>query len=144
MWSGIWSVATTRISFLTWTWSTKTLWTGEGSNLLILMLEKVNWFRSPGLITLVLLMWKWMGLRGSTELSLFPTIILVISANSCHGAFVKDAFLAHVDVEYCSSYLIWRTSLYSFFCNFLVILSQQLKFSCLDPVFLCCWIRLLQ
>ena len=37
-------------------------WTGAGSGLLISMLEKVNWFRLTGLITLVLLMWKWTGL----------------------------------------------------------------------------------
>ena len=34
----------------------ETLWTGAGSGLLILMLEKRNWFRWTGLITLVLLM----------------------------------------------------------------------------------------
>ena len=40
----------------------ETLWTGTGSGLLISMLEKLNWFCLTGLITLVLLMWKWMGL----------------------------------------------------------------------------------
>ena len=34
----------------------KTLWTGAGSDLLISMLGKLNWFRLTGLITLVLLM----------------------------------------------------------------------------------------
>ena len=34
----------------------ETLWTGAGSGLLILMLEKLNWFRLTGLITPVLLM----------------------------------------------------------------------------------------
>ena len=34
----------------------QTLWTGPGSGLLISMLEKLNWFRLTGLITLVLLM----------------------------------------------------------------------------------------
>ena len=38
------------------------LWTGAGSSLLILMLEKLNWFHFTGLITLVLLIRKWMGL----------------------------------------------------------------------------------
>ena len=33
-----------------------------GNNLLILMLERLSRFRFTGLITLVLLMWKWMGL----------------------------------------------------------------------------------
>ena len=39
------------------------------SDLSISMLEKLNWFRLTGLITLVLLMWKWMGLflRGKTS-----------------------------------------------------------------------------
>ena len=33
--------------------------TGAGSGLLILILEKFSWFHLSGLITLVLLMWKW-------------------------------------------------------------------------------------
>ena len=51
-----------------WNWLLKLnliyerLWTGAGSGLLISMLEKLNWFRLIDLITLVLLMWKWMGL----------------------------------------------------------------------------------
>ena len=40
----------------------ETLWTGATSGLLISMLEKINWFHLNGLITLVLLMGKWMGL----------------------------------------------------------------------------------
>ena len=40
----------------------KTLWTRAGSVLLISILEKLNWFHLTGLITLVLLMGKWMGL----------------------------------------------------------------------------------
>ena len=40
----------------------ETLWTGAGRGLLISMLEKLNWFCLTDLITLVLLMWKWMGL----------------------------------------------------------------------------------
>ena len=37
------------------------LWTGAESSLLISMLEKLSWFLLTGLITMVLLMWKWMG-----------------------------------------------------------------------------------
>ena len=40
----------------------KTLWTGARSGLFISMLEKVNWFHLNSLITLVVLMWKWIGL----------------------------------------------------------------------------------
>ena len=40
----------------------KKLWTGVRSGLLISMLEKRSWFRLTGLITMVLLMRKWMGL----------------------------------------------------------------------------------
>ena len=40
----------------------KTLWTELRSGLLISMLGKLNWFRLTGLITVVLLLWKWMGL----------------------------------------------------------------------------------
>ena len=40
----------------------KTLWTGARRGLLISMLGKLSWFRLTGLITLALLIWKWMGL----------------------------------------------------------------------------------
>ena len=40
----------------------ETLSTGARSGLLLSMLGKLNWFCLPSLITLVLLMWKWMGL----------------------------------------------------------------------------------
>ena len=40
----------------------KTLWTEAGSGLLMPMLEKLGWFRLTGQVTLVLLIWKWMGL----------------------------------------------------------------------------------
>ena len=36
--------------------------TGAGSGLLISMLEKLNWFYLTSSVTLVLLMWKWLGL----------------------------------------------------------------------------------
>ena len=38
----------------------ETLWNGEGSDLLILVLEKLTWFFWTSLTTLALLMWKWM------------------------------------------------------------------------------------
>lgn len=37
-----------------------TLWAGAGTALLISVLEKFDWFLLTGLITVVLLMWKWM------------------------------------------------------------------------------------
>ena len=40
----------------------ETLWTGVRSGLLISMLGKLSWLCLTGLITMVLLMWKWMGL----------------------------------------------------------------------------------
>ena len=40
----------------------ETLWSDAGSDLLISMLEKLSWFHLTGLITLVLLTWKWIGL----------------------------------------------------------------------------------
>ena len=40
----------------------KTLWSGIRSGLLISMMGKVSWFRLTSLITMVLLIWKWMGL----------------------------------------------------------------------------------
>ena len=56
------------ISGNSWNWLlnlnliSETLWTGAGSGLLFSILEKLNWFFVTGLITLVLLMWKWMDL----------------------------------------------------------------------------------
>ena len=40
----------------------ETLWTGARSGLLISFLGKLSWFSLTSLITLVLLIWKWMGL----------------------------------------------------------------------------------
>ena len=40
----------------------KTLWTGVRSGLLISVLGKLSWFCLTDLITMVQLMWKWMGL----------------------------------------------------------------------------------
>ena len=40
----------------------KTLWTAVRSDLLISMLGKLSWFHLTSLITMFLLMWKWMGL----------------------------------------------------------------------------------
>ena len=40
----------------------ETSWTGLRSDLLISMLGKLRWFCLTSLITMVLLMWKWMGL----------------------------------------------------------------------------------
>ena len=59
-------MTTTWIGFWTWIWSRHhglvTWWTGARSGLLISMLQKLNWFRLTSLITLVLLIWIWMGL----------------------------------------------------------------------------------
>ena len=61
MWSDIWSVATTRIDFQTWISSTRLVdW--DRKSLVDSILEKLNLFCLTGLITLALLMWKWMGL----------------------------------------------------------------------------------
>ena len=59
--SGIWFVATAWIGFWTWIWSTRH-WAEVRSGLLISMLGKLNWFYFMCLITMVLLMWKWIGL----------------------------------------------------------------------------------
>ena len=54
-------LATTRIGFWTWIWSTRHCGLGR-SGFLISTLGKLNWFCLTSQITLVLLMWKWMGL----------------------------------------------------------------------------------
>ena len=53
--SGIWFVATTRVSVWEWKWFKRHC-------LLISMLEKLNLFHLNGQINLVLLIWKWMSL----------------------------------------------------------------------------------
>ena len=40
----------------------ETLWTGVMSGLLISMLRKLSWYCLTSLLTMVLLMWKWIGL----------------------------------------------------------------------------------
>ena len=40
----------------------ETLWTEAGNSFLISVLEKLDWFLLTGLVTLVLMMWKWMSL----------------------------------------------------------------------------------
>ena len=75
----------------------KTLWTGARSGLLISMLGKLDWLRLTSLITLVLLMWKWMGLfwektsfkmlglTFSSKLDWWPYIISIAkSASKCY------------------------------------------------------------
>ena len=54
-------MATTRIGFWTWIWSARH-WTGARSGLLMTMLENFKWFSLTSLISLILLMWKRMGL----------------------------------------------------------------------------------
>ena len=61
MWSGIWSVATTRGGCWTWIWSMR-LWIGVGKSLLISMLAKLKFFCLTGLITFLQLIWIWIGL----------------------------------------------------------------------------------
>ena len=53
--------ATTRIVFWTWIWSMRHC-TGARSGFLSSILGKLNWFCLTGVITLVVLIWKWMGL----------------------------------------------------------------------------------
>ena len=85
MWLGMWSVATIRIGFWTWIWSTRH-WTGAGSGLLISMLENFNQFLLTGLITLLLLMWKWMVLN--EEKSSFKILGLTFSFKLDWGSYI--------------------------------------------------------
>ena len=47
---------------LNWNLIYKTLWTGVRSGLLNWIVRKLSWFHLTGVITIVLLMWKWMSL----------------------------------------------------------------------------------
>ena len=58
MWPGIWSAATIRIGFWTWIWSTSHC--GLGQEVACWFQCWKNSFRLTDLITLVLLMWKWL------------------------------------------------------------------------------------
>ena len=62
MWSGILFVATTWIGFWTWIWSTRHCGLGQEVPCWFQFWEKLSWFGLNGLITLVLLTWKWVGL----------------------------------------------------------------------------------
>ena len=65
----------------------KTLWTGEGSGLLISILGKLNWFCLTVLITLALLMWKWMGLSLRKKSS-FKMLGLTFSYKLDWGSYI--------------------------------------------------------
>ena len=54
-------MATTRAAFWTWIWATRYC-NGSGSGLSILMLGKLNLFHLTNRTTVVLLIWKWVGL----------------------------------------------------------------------------------
>ena len=62
MWSGIWSVATTRIGFWTWIWSTRHCGLGQEVACWFQCWKNSAQFRMTSLITLMLLIWKWLGL----------------------------------------------------------------------------------
>ena len=64
----------------------KTLWTGSESGLLISMLEKFNWFCLTSLITLVLLIWKWISqfLRKNNLLRCWSWLSLLIGLGLLH------------------------------------------------------------
>ena len=74
MWSGIWSVATTKIVIWTWIWSIRH-WTGEKTGLLISVLEKLNWFcfdvKMDGSIHVERSSFKMLGLAFSSKLDWF-------------------------------------------------------------------------
>ena len=55
-------MVTTKVGWWTRIWSTRHWKCRAGSALLISIQEKLNLFHLTSLITLVLLMWKWMGL----------------------------------------------------------------------------------
>ena len=61
MWSGIWSVTATRIGFWTWIWPTRHCWLGRKC-LVDFNAGKFQLVLFDRSKTLVLLMWKWMGL----------------------------------------------------------------------------------
>ena len=62
-------------------------WTGTRSDLLISMLGKLNWFSLTGLIILVLLMWKWLGLF-SRKKSSFKVLELSLSSKLDWGSYI--------------------------------------------------------
>ena len=92
VWSGIWFVATSRVSWCI----------GAGGGLLVPLLEKLNLFCLTGLITLVVLIWKWMG--------------LFLRENHLWGCWI--VFLFKIGLElllylYCWNYLEENWTLYS-------------------------------
>ena len=101
--SGIWSVATTRDGCRTWIWYTRRCeLLREAACWFESMLEKLNLFRLIGLLTLLLLMWKWMdvslrknqkmvGLTFSSKLDRGSYIISIAKTDSKKiGAFIHS------------------------------------------------------
>ena len=69
----------------------ETLWTGAKSSLLISMLEKLNWFHLTNLMTLVLLVWKCMGLflRKNHIYHMAMHGILLLSLGWCPSCYLE-------------------------------------------------------
>ena len=89
---------------LNWRLIYETLWTGVRSGLLISMLGKLSWFHLTGLITMVLLMWKWMGLffRKNNLLRYSSTLdwgsYIISTASKKIGALIRSVCPC---MEYC-------------------------------------------
>ena len=68
----------------------ETLWTVRGRGLLISVLEKLNWFYLTGLITLMLLMSKWIGpfLRKNQLLRCWALLSLQIGLRPLHYLYI--------------------------------------------------------
>ena len=58
----IWSVGTTRVGFWTWTWAMTHCRLGHEKACWFQCWKNFYWFPLTGLITLMLLIWKWIGL----------------------------------------------------------------------------------
>ena len=128
--SGTWSVATSRIGFWTWIW--EAVWTWAGSGLLISMLK------STSLITLLLLMWKWMGLflRKSYLLwcwgwlspyshawntVVMSGVVLLVAIWNCWISY-KQGYAGCWSFNHCLSWTLGSLSKYSQLKSFLQVL----------------------
>ena len=113
MWSGFCSVSTARASFWTWIWPTRHRGLEE-SDLFISMLGKINWFCLTGLVTLVLLMWKWMGLllRKNNLLRCWGSVSLL----NWIGALILSLLLKLPPRKLVPWFVLWNFFLLRLFC----------------------------
>ena len=85
----------------------ETLWTGVRSGLLISMLGKLSWFRLTSPITMILLMWEWIGLFLRKNHLLRCLVVLIINHKNIFTVTMK--FTISLTKVYLQSQNFWKS-----------------------------------